>query len=89
LYDRVSKWKSFTRVESLEGTAAKLIMAFFNRLERYHGILFVSHVFGLMAASKFGLSEEELLDMISCQDNVLASSSAETNSITLAHSPED
>ena len=71
MYDRTSKWKSFTKIEPLEDSVKGLIGAFFQRLERYHGVVFVSYVFGLLAASKYGLSEDELLDMLSCQDKLL------------------
>eukprot|EP00026_Physarum_polycephalum_P000209 Phypoly_transcript_00209.p1 GENE.Phypoly_transcript_00209~~Phypoly_transcript_00209.p1 ORF type:complete len:1974 (+),score=215.33 Phypoly_transcript_00209:431-5923(+) len=71
LYNRASNWKSFDREEPLENSVADLIKLFLARLEIYHGTLFVTHVFGLLAASKYGLATDEILDMISAQDNVL------------------
>lgn len=52
-YDRASKWRSFSKIEPLENSVADLINAFLNRLETYHGSLLVTHVFGLLGASKY------------------------------------
>lgn len=70
-------------------SVSELIHTFLDSLEIYHGKVFVTHVFGLLAASKYlflsldnkqfslltnkryGLSVDELIDMLSSVDNVL------------------
>ena len=43
----------------------------FNRLEANHGKVFVSHALGYLTASQSGLSPNELLDVLSCDEDVL------------------
>jgi hypothetical protein len=73
LYDRASKWRSFSAEEKLEKSTPELITRFLHRLEFYHGEPLVSHVFGLLAVSKYGLSTDEIIDMISSNNEVLKS----------------
>lgn len=48
-----------------------MISALFDRLEKKHGKLLVSHSFGYIIASKTGLTELELDDILSLDDTVL------------------
>ena len=41
-----------------------------DRMENRHGRLLVSHALSLVTASRFGLSENELLDILSCDEQV-------------------
>ncbi len=53
------------------GSVRELIDALFTSLEMEHGVLLVSRLLGLLTAAKHGLSETELEDLISCDDEVL------------------
>lgn len=50
---------------------AGLIEDIYTRLEHFHGAKLVREVMALLNASRSGLSEKNLLDLISCDDNVL------------------
>ncbi|XP_064636934.1 NACHT domain- and WD repeat-containing protein 1-like isoform X2 [Lineus longissimus] len=71
--DEAARWKSYSTpdVTRLEPTVPKVIHALLDRLERYHGLLLISHALGYITASKAGLSEAELDDILSCDDEVL------------------
>lgn len=65
-------WKSYTRVaeSSLPVNVKAMINMLFDRLETLHGPKLVSHALGYITAAKTGLSEAELEDMLSCDDEV-------------------
>ncbi|XP_062607183.1 uncharacterized protein LOC134268973 [Saccostrea cucullata] len=72
-YDTASTWTSYYSVDqnSLEKTVRASINRLFQRLEVLHGELLTSRAFGYLTAAKIGLSEAELEDILSCDDDVL------------------
>jgi WD40 repeat protein len=60
------RWRSFDPVAPLPDTTAGLLNAIFARLEQdgRHGPLLVSHALGDLSAAKYGLAEDELLDVL-------------------------
>lgn len=55
----------------MESTVKEIISALFDRLERLHGKILVSHALGYITASKTGVTEPELEDLLSLDDTVL------------------
>lgn len=47
------------------------INALFSRIEKQHGQVLVRHALGYVTAAKSGLTETELEDVLSCDDDVL------------------
>ena len=72
-FDEACRWKSYTPISEtrVELTVKEIISALFNRLERLHGKILVSHSLGYITASKSGLTEPELEDLLSLDDTVL------------------
>ena len=56
----------------LPSTISALVDSLFVRLEARYGFVLVSHAFGYISAAKRGLSETELEDILSCDDEVYA-----------------
>jgi len=66
------KWHSFTTIPSSYPTSVPaMIHRLFERLEEEYGRMFVSHALGFITASKAGVSENELEDLLSLDDEVL------------------
>ena len=70
LYEHVSLWRSYTDVTHVATSIRGIINELFERLEKSHGHLFVTHALGYITASKGGLSETELEDVLSLDDQV-------------------
>lgn len=72
-FDEACRWKSYTPISEtrVESTVKEIISALFDRLERLHGKILVSHALGYITASKSGLTEPELEDLLSLDDTVL------------------
>ena len=72
-FDETTRWKSYSKPEHtvLETNIKDAINTLFARLERLHGKLLVSHCLGLITASKHGLSDAELDEILSIDDEVL------------------
>ena len=68
-----SDYTSYDRLPMLPITTEDLINNIFQTLEIRHGKLLVSRMFSLIAASKHGLSETDLVDMLSCDEEVMDS----------------
>ena len=68
-FDEACRWKSYTPISEtrVESTVKEIISALFDRLERLH----VSHALGYITASKSGVTEPELEDLLSLDDTVL------------------
>ncbi|CAH3143126.1 unnamed protein product [Porites evermanni] len=66
-------WTSSTPVDdiTLSRTVRQLIDDMFDRLIRIHGNLLVDHALGYLTVAKFGLTANELEDILSCDDEVL------------------
>ena len=72
-FDEACRWKSYTPSSEtlLAPTVREMIDAFFDRIERVHGKILVTHALGYVTASKNGLTEPELEDLLSLDDEVL------------------
>jgi len=73
-FEEARRWKSFTPPVELAPTIPRIIDQLFARLsmDSNHGAVVVSRSLGFLAASKNGLSEDEILDVLSLDDDVRA-----------------
>ena len=72
-FDQAVKWTSSKDQEECildEGIGAA-ITKFFSDLEEAHGELLVSHILGLLTASKYGLSDSEIDEILSLDEELL------------------
>ena len=72
-FDQAAKWKSYQKIDdsSLKSNVKDSINQLFSDLERLHGECLVSHALGLITTSMYGLSDAELEDILSIDDEVL------------------
>ncbi|XP_078594511.1 NACHT domain- and WD repeat-containing protein 1-like [Branchiostoma floridae x Branchiostoma japonicum] len=72
-FDEARRWKSYTPESELRiaQSARAAINLLYERLEMQHGTIFVSHTMGYIAATRKGISEHELEDVLSLDDEVL------------------
>ncbi|KAK0046460.1 NACHT and WD repeat domain-containing protein 2 [Biomphalaria pfeifferi] len=72
-FDEICRWRSYTKpnLTTLAFNIHDCIMLLFERIELQHGKTLVSHALGYISASKSGISEPELEDLISLDDKVL------------------
>ncbi|KAI8517772.1 NACHT domain- and WD repeat-containing protein 1 [Branchiostoma belcheri] len=72
-FDEARRWKSYTPESELRiaQSARAAINLLYERLEVQHGTIFVSHTLGYIAAARKGISEHELEDVLSLDDEVL------------------
>ncbi|XP_064237740.1 NACHT domain- and WD repeat-containing protein 1 isoform X1 [Aotus nancymaae] len=70
-FEEARKWASFTVPAPLASTAEEATHQLCARLEQMHGRLLVAHVLGYIVSSRHGLSEAELKDVLSLDDEVL------------------
>uniref|UniRef100_A0A2I3BR96 NACHT domain- and WD repeat-containing protein 1 n=2 Tax=Mus musculus TaxID=10090 RepID=A0A2I3BR96_MOUSE len=70
-FEEARKWASFTVPVPLATTAEEATHQLCIRLEETHGALLVAHVLGYIVSSRYGLSEAELKDVLSLDDEVL------------------
>ena len=75
MFDEVSTWKSFSNItpSMVSASIKDALHFFFQRLEMQHGRVLVSHCLAYITAAREGLSEVELLDLLSLDDDVLNS----------------
>lgn len=73
VFEHVLSWRSYTPVDQckLSATIHESINDLFSRVETKHGKILVSRAFAYITASKEGLSEIELEDILSLDDAVL------------------
>ncbi|XP_018423713.1 PREDICTED: NACHT domain- and WD repeat-containing protein 1 [Nanorana parkeri] len=73
-FDEAKRWSSYTPPSQLHiATSTKeAVYQLYQRIENVHGKLLVSHALGYIAACRTGLSEAELKDILSLDDEVLA-----------------
>lgn len=57
-----------------------MINALYERLEKYHGKLLVSRVLGLLAAVTDGINKDDILHILSCDEQLL-------NDVLVWHEP--
>jgi WD40 repeat protein len=73
----VSQWKSFSSIDEVRSDILKIctpkgaILSYIERVEATHGTVLVSHTLMYITLSKYGLSENELLDILSYDKQVL------------------
>ncbi|XP_008822868.1 NACHT domain- and WD repeat-containing protein 1 [Nannospalax galili] len=70
-FEEAQKWASFITPVPLATSAEEATHQLCIRLEDTHGQLLVAHVLGYIASSRHGLSEAELKDVLSLDDEVL------------------
>ena len=72
-FDEACRWKSYTPLEDtrLSPTIKGIIHDLLDRVERLHGKVLVSQALAYVTASKNGLTETELEDVLSLDDVVL------------------
>ena len=80
LYDIAVKWTSYQKMPELPTSVRGLINMIFDNLEKTHGKSVVSCFCGVTGVSKLGLSENDLIDIMSTDDEVL-------NSVLQYHKP--
>ncbi|XP_033116394.1 NACHT domain- and WD repeat-containing protein 1-like isoform X2 [Anneissia japonica] len=73
VFEEARRWKSYTSVSEndLAYTVREAIWQLFDRLERQFGRTVVSHALGYISASRNGVTEGELEDLLSIDDEVL------------------
>jgi hypothetical protein len=73
VFAEICRWRSFTKPQDthLASNVMDSIFLLFERVEKQHGRLLVFHGLAYITASKSGLSESELEDLISLDDKVL------------------
>ncbi|CAH1783942.1 unnamed protein product [Owenia fusiformis] len=73
LFHKAALWKSYTRVYEvrLGHNVRQAIDELFEDLEKKHGTILVQKALGYLTASKSGLSETEMEDVLSLSDEVL------------------
>ena len=71
VFDQISLWKSYTQDIYLAPSISDCISKLFERIENQHGRILVSHALAYITASKNGLSEAELEDLISLDETVI------------------
>ncbi|XP_040846614.1 NACHT domain- and WD repeat-containing protein 1 isoform X1 [Ochotona curzoniae] len=70
-FEEARTWASFTMPAPLAATPEEATHQFCARLEQTHGQLLVAHVLGYLVSSRYGLSEAELKDVLSLDDELL------------------
>ena len=65
------RWRSYFEIVTLSSTIPQIITTLLKRVENKHGKLLVSYSLSFITAAKGGLSEAELEDLLSLQDEVL------------------
>ncbi|RDD38573.1 NACHT and WD repeat domain-containing protein 2 [Trichoplax sp. H2] len=70
---QAEQWHSFTPIQELklDFTVDQVIQHYFQQLEEKYGKIYVSHCLAYITASKNGLTEFEIEDLLSCDDQVL------------------
>ncbi|KAK3733109.1 hypothetical protein QZH41_007442 [Actinostola sp. cb2023] len=73
IYTEASQWSSYTDISgiSLGASVKEAITFLFDRLERKHGKVIVAHALGYITAARHGLTENELEDILSLDDDVI------------------
>ncbi|MBN3275139.1 NWD1 protein, partial [Polyodon spathula] len=68
------QWTSYTPVPELQGATStkEAVSQLYERLEKQHGKVLVTHALGFIVSSRSGLTEAELRDILSVDDEVLA-----------------
>ena len=70
VFDQISLWKSYTIDNNIAKSIEVCIEKLFERVENAHGKVLVQYALAYITASKNGLSEAELEDLISLDETV-------------------
>lgn len=75
MLEEILTWKSYSSVSSnmVSSSLKEALNNFFRRLELHHGRILVRHALAYITAAREGISEMELLDLLSLDDEVLNS----------------
>ncbi|KAL4228047.1 hypothetical protein ACF0H5_013483 [Mactra antiquata] len=75
MLEEILTWKSYSSVSSnmVSSSLKEALNNFFRRLELHHGRDLVRHALAYITAAREGISEMELLDLLSLDDDVLNS----------------
>ena len=71
IVDQIILWKSYTTNTTVGKSIEDCVEKLFERVENAHGKILVKHALAYITASKNGLSESELEDLISLDEHVL------------------
>ncbi|XP_040273389.1 NACHT domain- and WD repeat-containing protein 1 [Bufo bufo] len=73
-FDEAKRWSSYTPTSelSIATNTKEAVHQLYERLENVHGKVLISHVLGYIVASRNGLSEAELKDILSIDNDVLS-----------------
>ena len=71
VFDQICLWKSYTMDNNIAKSIEVCIEKLFERVENAHGKVLVKYALSYVTASKNGLSEAELEDLISIDETVL------------------
>jgi WD40 repeat protein len=71
LANETSSWQSFSRIPHISPSVKLLILGFFNSLANSHGHRLVNQTICLLTLAKDGLSETELQELLSLDDETL------------------
>ena len=73
LFESFVQWRSYLKVEDIElpTNARDAITQLVETMERKHGKVFVEHCLGYVTVSRNGISDAELEDAFSCDDDVM------------------
>ena len=68
----LSRWRSYTHPTEthLANNVTEAIDLLFQKVEERHGYLLVAHCLAFVTAAKYGLSESEMEDVVSLDDEV-------------------
>ena len=71
--EEAKRWHSYDKLKfcNLGENVKENISKFFDRVDKDHGTLLASHFIGYLTAARLGLSESELLDIMSLDDALL------------------
>ncbi|XP_075759495.1 NACHT domain- and WD repeat-containing protein 1 [Pelodiscus sinensis] len=74
VFNEARRWASYTLPSALTiaTTAQEAMHHLCRRLEKLHGMVLVAHMLGYIASSRNGLSDAELKDILSLDDEVLS-----------------
>ena len=73
LFEEFVRWPSYKDLGEIKlpSTVVQAITNLFQELEGNHGQIFVAHALGYLTSGKSGLTEGEMEDILSCDDEVL------------------
>ncbi|CAL1279491.1 unnamed protein product [Larinioides sclopetarius] len=68
-----TKWAEMLveKKEDIQKSTEGLVFQYLSHVESHLGVTLITFVLGLLVAAKHGISESEMLDILSCEDSVL------------------